>query len=57
VLADEAAALRVQALSRVGRSSEAKALARQLLDAHPQGVLAARLRAVLADEDSSAKPR
>ncbi len=46
-LADEAGALRVQALARSGRASEARALARRLLDAHPHGVLATRLKGVL----------
>jgi hypothetical protein len=46
-LADEAGALRVQALARSGRAPEARALARKLLDAHPHGVLATRLKGVL----------
>jgi hypothetical protein len=46
-LADEAGALRVQALARTGRAPEARALARKLLDAHPHGVLATRLKGVL----------
>src|ERR1019366_8623118 len=46
-LADEAGALRVQALARSGRAPEARALAQTLLDAHPHGVLAARLKGVL----------
>jgi hypothetical protein len=55
-LVDEAGALRVQALSRSGRVPEARALARKLLDAHPRGVLAARLRGVL-DGRSDAESR
>ena len=47
VLAEEAGALRVQAYARSGRAAEARALARRLLDAHPHGVLAARLQSVL----------
>jgi hypothetical protein len=47
VLVEEAGALRVEALARSGRKAEARALARELLDAHPHGVLAARLHAVL----------
>jgi hypothetical protein len=55
VLAEEAGVLRVQGLARSGRAAEAKALARQLLDAHPRGVLAARLRGLL-DGRSDAGP-
>ncbi|HTB74017.1 MAG TPA: hypothetical protein VK762_12270 [Polyangiaceae bacterium] len=46
-LAEEAGALRVQALQRTDRAAEARTLARKLLDAHPHGVLAARLQRVL----------
>lgn len=46
-LAEEAGALRVQALQRIDRTAEARALARKLLDAHPRGVLAARFQRVL----------
>ena len=53
LLTEEAGVLRVQALAQVGRSTEAKALARTLLDAHPEGVLAARLRSVLAAQGAS----
>ena len=52
-LAEEAGALRVQALQRTDRTGEARALARKLLDAHPHGVLAARLQRVL---DGSTDP-
>lgn len=53
-LAEEAEALRVQVLARSGHLAEARALARKLLDAHPHGVLASRLRSVF-DEVQSAK--
>ncbi len=46
-LVDEAGALRVQALARSGRAPEASALARKLLEVHPYGVLAPRLKGVL----------
>jgi hypothetical protein len=46
-LAEEAGALRVQALQRTDRAAEARTLARKLLEAHPHGVLAARLQRVL----------
>lgn len=52
----EAGALRVQALSRSGRVPEARALARKLLDAHPRGVLAARLRGVLDGPSDAESP-
>jgi len=54
LLKQEANALRVQALAGSGRTAEAKVLARELLDAHPRGVLAARLRSVLAAGTSTA---
>jgi hypothetical protein len=47
VLAEEASALRVQALVQTGHAAEAKALAQRLVAAHPDGVLASRLRGVL----------
>ncbi len=56
VLVEEAGALRVEALARSGRKAQARVLARELLDAHPHGVLAARLHAVL-DVGSDADPR
>jgi hypothetical protein len=55
-LAEEAGALRVQALQRTDRTAEARALARKLLDAHPHGVLAARLQRVL-EGSTDAAPR
>jgi hypothetical protein len=53
-LAEEAGALRVQALERSDRTAEARALARKLLDAHPHGVLAARLQRVLEGSTDAA---
>jgi hypothetical protein len=47
MLGQEAGLLRVRALVMVGRTEEAKALARELRDADPQGVLARRLDAIL----------
>jgi hypothetical protein len=47
VLAEEASALRVQALVQTGHAAEAKALAHRLVAADPDGVLASRLRGVL----------
>jgi hypothetical protein len=53
VLAQEAGLLRVRALAAIGRSVEAAALARQLRDADPKGVLARQFVAVL---DGGASP-
>jgi hypothetical protein len=47
VLAEEASALRVQALVQTGHAADAKALAQRLVAAHPDRVLASRLRGVL----------
>jgi hypothetical protein len=49
VMREEAGVLRAQALARRGDEAGARDLARKLLAAHPQGVLAPRLRA-LADD-------
>jgi hypothetical protein len=56
MLGEESGALRVQALVRTGRMAAARTLARKLLDAHPDSVLAARFRRVLEGASDADAP-